>query len=362
MKAAIFNLVPYLDVMDKGLSITPPVAPELFDPEVAARSLREGMELFELADELGFDWVTLAEHHYSPRQMTPNPLVLAGAVSGRVRRCGIAILGSLLPMNNPVRLAEEYALLDVLTNGRVMVGLLRGTAPEYMSYGTNPAESRAMYEEGVELMLRAWTEPQPFGWEGRYYQFRTVSIWPRPIQTPHPPVFLSGNSQASGSLAARHHLKMGLSFNPLAVACQLAEHYRSEARRCGWEPTPDDLLYRGHVYVAETDEQAWEDTQRFRFGTPDAHPTLRPAVARALAQASGEAPDAAGGGSHARYAEHAEFLGSPETVAAQIRQFRDQAGIGIVDLLFQGGRLPMPNVRRSVELFGTRVLPLIRDL
>jgi alkanesulfonate monooxygenase SsuD/methylene tetrahydromethanopterin reductase-like flavin-dependent oxidoreductase (luciferase family) len=135
--------------------------------------------------------------------------------------------------------------------------------------------------------------------------------------------------------------------------------YRAEAARCGWQPGPDDLLYRGHVYVAETDDQAWEDTQRYRFGTPDAHPVLAPAVERAIAgrPAHAEAPSG-----HDRYLPHAEFLGSPDTVAAQIQRFHDEAGVGIVDLLFHGGRLPQAKLVRSLELFGREVLPRLQEL
>src|SRR5918911_83136 len=260
MKTSFVHSLQYLDIAEKGLPTAAPVSPVLFDPEVGEPSVQAGIELFEMADELGFDWVSITEHHYSPRQLTPNPLLLAGALSKRLRRAKIAILGSTIPLLNPVRVAEEFAILDLLCGGRLVVGLLRGTAPEYLTYSTNPAESRERYEEGLELILKAWTEPQPFGWEGRYYQFRTVSIWPRPLQQPHPTVFLSGNSPDSGSLAARHHLGMALSFRSLEGAIQLAQHYREEAAGCGWQPTPDDIAYRGHIHVAETDEEAERTT------------------------------------------------------------------------------------------------------
>ena len=115
----------------------------------------------------------LAEHHYAPFSLTPNPMVMAGAVTQRVRRAKIALLGANIPILNPVRVAEEFAMLDVLTGGRVVAGMLRGTANEYVTYGTNPAESRERFEEALQLIVRAWTEPQPFGWLGRYYEYRS---------------------------------------------------------------------------------------------------------------------------------------------------------------------------------------------
>ena len=201
-------------------------------------------EQFQLADELGFDWITLAEHHYAPLSLTPNPMVMAGAVSQRVRRAKIALLGANLPSLNPVRVAEEFAMVDVLTRGRLVAGMLRGTATEYVTYGTNPAESRERFEEALQLILKAWTEPQPFGWLGRFYEYRTVAIWPRPIQQPHPPIFMSGSSPESGELAARHRLHLGLAFTTVPLAREAARYFREQAAAAGWEPTPDHLLYR----------------------------------------------------------------------------------------------------------------------
>src|SRR5438105_3048126 len=201
MQVSIYGRFPYAASIEAPP--TWPTANAAFDPEVGQRSTRQGLELLQRADELGFDWVSVAEHHYSPRQLSPNPLVLASALSQRVRKARIALLGPTIPFLNPVRVAEEIAMLDNLTGGRVVAGLMRGSPGEYMTYSANPTESRERFQEGLELVRRAWTEPQPFGWEGRYYQFRTVSIWPRPVQRPHPPIFMSGSTPESGEFAAR---------------------------------------------------------------------------------------------------------------------------------------------------------------
>src|SRR5215207_2354452 len=202
MKASFSYSFQYLGVGESDLPLAPPVAPGLFDAETALRSMDVGFEMLRKADELGFDWISMSEHHYSPRQLTANPIVFAAAASKVVTRAKIAILGPTVPLLNPVRVAEEYAMLDLLSGGRAVIALLRGTAPEYTTYWANPAESRGRYEEGVALILAALTETQPFGWEGRYYQFRTVAIWPRPVQDP-PAVYLSGNSPESVGLARR---------------------------------------------------------------------------------------------------------------------------------------------------------------
>lgn len=94
-----------------------------------------------------------------------------------------------MPQANPIRIAEELAMVDTMSQGRLVLGLLRGTTNEYLSFDLNPAEGRERTEEGSELILKAWTEPQPFGWQGRCYQYRTVCVWPRPLQQPHPPTY-----------------------------------------------------------------------------------------------------------------------------------------------------------------------------
>src|ERR1051326_3625248 len=195
-----------------------PVPTNTFSVEVAERSMATSLAHFELADQLGFDWVTVAEHHYAPMSLTPNPMVMAGALTQRVKNAKIALLGASIPILNPVRVAEEFAMLDTLTGGRVIAGMLRGTANEYVTYDVNPAESRARFEEAMDLIVHAWTEPQPFGWQGRYYEYRAISIWPRPVQQPHPPIYMSGSSPESGEFAARNQLKLGFAVTTLPLA------------------------------------------------------------------------------------------------------------------------------------------------
>jgi alkanesulfonate monooxygenase SsuD/methylene tetrahydromethanopterin reductase-like flavin-dependent oxidoreductase (luciferase family) len=161
---------------------------------------------FRCADEFGFDWVTVAEHHYSGFSLTPNPMVMADALSQIVRGAKIAVLGPTLPILNPVRVAEEIAMLDTMTGGRLVAGMMRGTPNEYVTYNINPAESCERFAEALHLIRRAWTETRPFGWLGRYYQHRTISIWPRPVQQPNPPLYMSGSSPEAGEFAACNHI------------------------------------------------------------------------------------------------------------------------------------------------------------
>jgi alkanesulfonate monooxygenase SsuD/methylene tetrahydromethanopterin reductase-like flavin-dependent oxidoreductase (luciferase family) len=292
---------------------------------------------------------------------------MAGALTQRVKRAKIALLGANIPILNPVRVAEEFAMLDALTGGRVVAGMLRGTSNEYVTYATNPAESRERFEEALELIVRAWTEPQPFGWQGRYYEYRAISIWPRPVQQPHPPIYMSGSSPESGEFAARQRLKLGFAFTTVPLASKAARYYRAQAAICGWEPVPDDVLYRLSVHVAETDEQAVDDllaagAAERRGGFSTANRALDDSAAN-LGYYGRDVENQRGRLQPHDFNERIELgqllVGSPATVLEQIRSVRDALGCGILDLIFQPvGR---DKTLQAIELFGTQVLPCMRD-
>src|SRR5882724_9995068 len=187
MKVSFFETARYTP--PRALPPEWPMPSGAYDRDAGAEAYRAMIERVELVEELGFDWVSVSEHHYSPRILTPAPIVSAAYLAARVHRITIALLGPIVPQSNPVRVAEEIAMLDTMANGRLVVGLLRGTANESLTYDLNPAEARERTDEGMELVLKAWTEPQPFGWQGRHFQYRTISIWPRTLQQPHPPTF-----------------------------------------------------------------------------------------------------------------------------------------------------------------------------
>jgi alkanesulfonate monooxygenase SsuD/methylene tetrahydromethanopterin reductase-like flavin-dependent oxidoreductase (luciferase family) len=369
VKAAVFSIVPYAG---RHESRSWPVPTDGYSPEVAQKSMERALEQFEAADQLGFDWVTVAEHHYSPASLTPNPMVMAAAAAQRVKRARIALLGSNVPIQNPVRVAEEFAMLDTLTAGRLVAGMLRGTSNEYVTYGVNPAESRERFMEALELIVRAWTEPQPFGWLGRYYEYRAISIWPRPVQTPHPPIFMSISSPEAAEFAAARHINGGLAVTTLDRARESVRVYREAAHSHGWEPAPEQLLYRIAVHVGASDAQAREDWAPLAAAHGHAGglrlSTANPGADEAAARAGYYGRDTArqrsrlhAGGDIDERVETAQLLiGSPDSVLAQVDRLRRELGIGIVELAFVA---PGPDlVRRSLELFGTEVLPRMREL
>ncbi len=361
MKFSIFNPMKY---QGKGLPYGWPTPARCWDPAVGAASMDQGFELFDVAVAHGFDWLTVAEHHYSQAQLAPSSVVMAAAISQRYRDVKVAVLGPVLPLTNPVRTAEELSILDAVSGGRSVVGFLRGIPNEFLTYGTNPSESRAMYEEGLELVLRAWSEPEPFGWQGRFYRYRTVSVWPQPIQKPRPPMMLAGTSPESARFAARQRAICGLSFlNTPDRAAELAGLYREEAAAHGWEPTKDDILFRARVYVAESDDQAEAEAREYEVGDV-LGPLVPPPEKQAANQKILGAVFGPSGFSHRPPGPGSlpEYYGSAETVARQMREQAESIGYGIADLIFTADRLPHEKALRSLELFGREVVPLLREI
>jgi alkanesulfonate monooxygenase SsuD/methylene tetrahydromethanopterin reductase-like flavin-dependent oxidoreductase (luciferase family) len=252
-----------------------------------------------------------------------------------------------------------------------VVGFLRGTVNEDQTFSVNPTETRGRSLESMELILKALTEPQPFGWEGRFYQFRMVAVWPRPLQQPLPPTYVLTRSPESAEFAARHHLGLGVSFAPLKTTVEVIKHFRAMCAERGWEPTVDDLIFRATIMVGETDEEAQEGVRRYWSSRGLANSTSAARAVTALAgklrgssMTNVQNQNAVDGtaGSSAAPGVQMNFVGNPDTVFRQIKEYRDECGVGIVDLFFQGPTMEHKVVMKSLELFAKEVLPRMKEL
>lgn len=343
-----------------GMPMGWPVPSGNYDPQTGAKAHKAMIDRLNFVEELGFDWISLSEHHYSPRILTPSVTVAAANIAGLVKDIKIALLGPIVGHANPVQLAEELAMLDTFAGGRLIVGMLRGTTNEVMTYDMNPGESRERTDEGMELVLKAWTEPQPFGWQGRYFQFRNVSIWPRPLQQPFPPTYALGTSMEAGEFAARNHVGLGVSFAPYEVMAKATHYYMKRCEDYGWQPTPDQIVYRANMLLAETDDEAEAEMRRRDGRTPfPVRETLKDALLDAdKRNIAGEKKQANVGG-----VLPTTFIGGPDTIVKQIKQCKEVMGAGVLDLLLQPpGSGDVDALMSSLELFGKKVLPRVRDI
>ncbi|WP_216896759.1 LLM class flavin-dependent oxidoreductase [Nocardia alni] len=364
MKVEIFTPVNYY--ASAAATQSWPLPARLFESDRGRLSIERGFEQFQAGYEAGFDSLNLAEHHYSPAQMTPAPHLFAAALGERLPQAQIAILGTDLLLHNPINIAEQYATLDNLLGGRLRFALLRGTANEYLTYGTNPWESRQKFEEAVELILRCFTEPEPFGWEGRYYRFRNISLFPSPLQRPHPRITLSGNSTSSARFAGRMKCDLGISFMSIDAATANVAAYREAAAEAGWEPTADNILYRQFCYVAESDDQAANDTTALNwplgtgvFGNPELTAVIGLAGAAMAGVPKGVVPDM----SKAPLMIPQPIVGSPQTVLDRIRYAEQRLGIGRMEFVYTGliNAMSHENVLRSIKLSGETILPALHS-
>ena len=210
---------------------------------------RAALDFSAWADEQGLDLVVLSEHHGLEDGYCPSPLVFGGAVAGRTKRIGMSVAALQVPLHDPLRLAEDIAVLDLASGGRLSI--VAGTGyrrDEYDLFGRDWSTRTADFEEQVRVLRQAW-RGEPFEHEGR-----TVRITPRPVQQPHPPLFLGGSVEA----AARRAARLGVGFFPAVGDRSLAEAYKDECRRLG-QPEGAVLMPRGPgaVFVSEDPDRTW---------------------------------------------------------------------------------------------------------
>ncbi|HZO72195.1 MAG TPA: LLM class flavin-dependent oxidoreductase [Ktedonobacteraceae bacterium] len=238
----------------------------IYDPVIGHELYNRYFNEIERADQMGWDSVIVNEHHQNAYGTMPSPNIMAAVLTQRIKRAKIGIVGNALPLHDdPIRVAEEIAMLDVISGGRIISGFVRGTGMEYFSYNMNPTISRERMNEAHDLIIQAWTRPGPFAFEGDHYRYRYVNIWPRPIQQPHPPIWLPGTaSMETIDFAARHRYPYMTVFMPMEQRKAAYEMYRRVAEeKYGYEAPPEQLAFCTPCIVAETDEQAIKEGEKY---------------------------------------------------------------------------------------------------
>ena len=365
--------MPYTDIDESGLGW--PISNSRFEPRRAVDMFRTYIHAKVYAEECGFDAIGCNEHHMSPFGMMPNPSLVAASVLERTTRAEIQMSGSIVPLNNPIRVAEEYAMLDVMSGGRLMAGFMRGIPHEYVAYNVAPDDSWPRMREAVALILKCWTEPEPFGWEGEHYQFRAVSIWPKPVQQPYPPILMSGGSPTSARFAAEHKAVMGilrvLNFDQ---ALKLIDIYKEKAREDGWEPGPDRFMVGVPTAVAESFEEA---KRELRDGTQYFFDVLQGGINRAqqlvvsqtrfnandtLIRAVNKDQQMKATPVEERIENGQVLCGTPDMVVDQIQRMYAALNHGHMNLIVKVGNMSDDFVLRSMKLIGEHVFPEVKHL
>lgn len=346
----------------------------LYDPDRGRALYGEYLDQLVAAERLGFDVVGVNEHHQTAYGLMPSPNIMAACLSQRTSRVKILILGNALPLyDHPLRVAEEIAMLDVISGGRIIAGMVVGLGVEAFTYEINPTFVRERYREAHDLIVRAWTEPGPFHFEGKHYDFRFVNVWPRPLQRPHPPIWIpgSGSVETIRWVVERRYPFIALPYSPFAL---MEEHYaslREHAATLGYEVPPAQLGWPVVVYVAETDRRAREEFEPHlwylakkglrmprEYLLPPGHTSVASLTRFAGSRRSKHITtltswDEVEEGMYA-------VVGSPATVRDKMREALRRTGCGIVQGIFQVGSMPHAMAMKNMELFAGEVMPALR--
>jgi len=238
------------------------------DPQVASRQYNEYLDQYEYSEEMGFDGLMLNEHHNTPTCLGATMNLEAAILARITKKSKIVLLGNPLPiLDNPLRLAEELAEIDMISGGRLVSGFVRGTGVESLASNTNPLYNRERFEEAHDLLMKTWTTPGPFRWEGKHYHFRVVNPFQTPYQKPHPPVWIPGlGSPETLVWCAEHHYPyIYLETDPQGTQ-DMMEIYTEVAQENGYTPGPEHFGYLLRMHVQDTDEKAIESARGFLVG------------------------------------------------------------------------------------------------
>jgi alkanesulfonate monooxygenase SsuD/methylene tetrahydromethanopterin reductase-like flavin-dependent oxidoreductase (luciferase family) len=388
VKVTSFHFMPYRslagDVEERYRSVWVD-APwgELAEATVAGDQFHQSIDELLLAAEVGFDGLGTNEHHQNPYGFMCNPnlfgSILARMTRDRGQDVALVQLGATLAATSPpIRIAEEYAVLDCLSGGRLIAGVPVGIGSDAgLSYGVAPIEQRGRWREAIDLMLKAWTEPEVFAWNGEHYQLRNVNLWPRPIQDPHPPLLVPGaHSPSTWDMChARDWPYAFLSYFGAEAAAGAMTRFWERADAHGRERNPYAASFLQLVGVAETDERAEAEFgphleyfykkllhQPPQYFTPPGyveHPALVGAIS---AQLASEPVDLKALSARDMIDRGFAVIGSPATVREQLEDVARRLGIGHLMAILQFGSMPHEQAERNIRLFGAEVLPHLQTL
>jgi alkanesulfonate monooxygenase SsuD/methylene tetrahydromethanopterin reductase-like flavin-dependent oxidoreductase (luciferase family) len=310
------------------------------------------LEQIELAEELGWDCFWSTEHHFQVYGgPVPNPAVLMAAAAARTSKIHLGSAISVLPLHHPIQLAEDYAMVDVMSQGRLEFGIGLGNTPgDARVYGTPWDDRRGRYEEAAELVVKAWSEER-FSHHGEFFHFDDVSLLPQPVQRPHPPVWVAGSSAEGLGWAGRHGFNIMTVAHPFPPERQRpgVEAWRAALQEAGHDPASRHCKLHLRVWVDEDGERAREVAEAAirRYEDISAIALERPAPPE---------PDW-----DTMLATGRNCYGTPDQVIKLIKTAQEHFDFDIFSSTFNFGGLPHEDIKRSMRLFAKEVMPAFRE-
>ncbi|MED1951796.1 LLM class flavin-dependent oxidoreductase [Brevibacillus centrosporus] len=342
----------------------------LVNPHLAHDLYKRYLDEYTFASEAGFD-LMINEHHQTMTCIDVSIGVTASALIQRTNKGKILMLGYQIANENPVHVAEEVAMLDTISGGRILCGFVRGVGMETHPSNVNPVFNRERFYEAHDLILKAWTSGETFNWEGKHFQYRYVNVWPPTFQQPYPEIWTTGGSDKENiQWIAKNKYHFAVLFAGFNQAASVFDMYREHSREIGLgEPEPSRFAYACLCYTAETDEQAEKEGKQlwwylktkepYWFRKP---PGYTPVSDRKKIFQSGTMS----AHREATWEQLKEWgmviVGSPDTVAKRIKAYYETTGGASLILMNQAGFLPHELTLKSLRLFSEEVMPQVKHL
>lgn len=374
-----------------------------YDPRLGADLYNRYLDEQVVAEQMGFDALMLNEHHSTPFCMGGTVNTEAAILARITERAKIVLLGNILPIwDDPLWLAEELATIDMISRGRLITGWVRGTGRESIAHNAQPPFNWERFQEAHDFIVKAWTTPGPFRWEGEHYDYRYVNPWMRPYQTPHPQIMVPGVlSRNTVAWAARNRYPYLMLATRLEPTLQSFDYYREVARESGYEAGSQHIGYLFKVHVDETEELAYETGKKFlegpgniflegsrgtasaalqnlpgltdrknllptgkvgfvaasrgraEEGTPDPEAAKRAALPPVAAQAAAY---------DEQLANYTIITGTPDTVIPKVRHVLEYLRPGTIFFWDGDGAMTHEDSMRSLRLMGSDVIPAVREI
>ncbi|MGH7932908.1 MAG: LLM class flavin-dependent oxidoreductase, partial [Candidatus Binataceae bacterium] len=333
-------------------------------PQSPVQRYRDTLDQCAFAESLGFESVWPVEQHFNPElSILPTPILLLAALAERTRTLRLGIAITLLPLWHPVRIAEEIATLDVISNGRVEFGIGRGSLPTHFAgFGIEMAENRDRFLEGLEIILKAWTDERVTH-HGRFFTLDNLAVVPKPVQQPYPAIRVAANSPETFELMGR----MGY---PIFAAAQVNPFYRiakylpiyREARKAAGHPDngPEDVTILTPLHVGENEAEIRRDMEPSLNHFLQAATTIRnsPEWREKFGAADRKRTEERSRMTYERACEVMAIYETPAACVERLGRLREEFNTGRVICWFNtGGLVPHDRVMRSMELFAARVMP-----
>jgi alkanesulfonate monooxygenase SsuD/methylene tetrahydromethanopterin reductase-like flavin-dependent oxidoreductase (luciferase family) len=379
MRVFMFHLMPYqaLDMAarDRYGSAWVTLPNTYYDPQRGHELYNRYLDELELCAEIGFDGIAVNEHHNTAYGMMPSPVVMASALARRTKSCKIAILGNAFGLReHPITLAEEHAMLDNITGGRIITGMVRGVGCEYFSFPANPVHSHERFHEAHDLVVAAWTKPGPFSFDGKHYQVEYVNCWPRPFQQPHPPIWAPSSGSGETIEWAAHPSRKYVylqNYSPVASVAKYLNQYRQAAQTYGYTASSEQIGWGAPTYVAETDEAAMDEARphieslfnKFLSKTPEMmFPPGYLSASSAKDMLKHKRQIRGSTTIEALVGAGVLLCGSPDTVRKQLVEAHRTLGFQNFLSLLQFGTLPRDLTEKNIRLFASEVMPALQQL